>query len=74
MTTCELEVDIVADHILNREEIEARVGNNTGLDAIWREENYRRGLRGLNPLNSLQSSQGKEPTCEFDWLNIVKLN
>ncbi|XP_062896817.1 DNA polymerase zeta catalytic subunit isoform X1 [Mobula hypostoma] len=41
-STCELEVDAVAADVLNRIEIEARVGRNPGLQAIWDDEKQRR--------------------------------
>nr|DBA26585.1 TPA: hypothetical protein GDO54_010826 [Pyxicephalus adspersus] len=41
-STCELEVDGVAADILNRQEIEAQIGKNPGLQAIWEDEKQRR--------------------------------
>ncbi|PIO32999.1 hypothetical protein AB205_0180120, partial [Aquarana catesbeiana] len=41
-STCELEVDAVAADILNRQEIEAQIGKNPGLQAIWEDEKQRR--------------------------------
>ncbi|KAM4771033.1 DNA polymerase zeta catalytic subunit [Rhinophrynus dorsalis] len=41
-STCELEVDAVAADILNRQEIEAQIGRNPGLQAIWEDEKQRR--------------------------------
>ncbi|XP_053237663.1 DNA polymerase zeta catalytic subunit [Podarcis raffonei] len=41
-STCELEVDAVAADILNRLDIEAQVGRNPGLQAIWDDEKQRR--------------------------------
>ncbi|XP_073432100.1 DNA polymerase zeta catalytic subunit isoform X2 [Dendrobates tinctorius] len=42
VSTCELEVDAVAADILNRQEIEAQIGKNPGLQAIWEDEKLRR--------------------------------
>ncbi|XP_015276270.1 PREDICTED: DNA polymerase zeta catalytic subunit-like [Gekko japonicus] len=41
-STCELEVDAVAADILNRLDIEAQIGRNPGLQAIWEDEKQRR--------------------------------
>ncbi|XP_060704706.1 DNA polymerase zeta catalytic subunit [Hemiscyllium ocellatum] len=41
-STCELEVDAVAADIINRSEIEAQIGRNPGLQAIWDDEKQRR--------------------------------
>ncbi|KAM4041549.1 DNA polymerase zeta catalytic subunit [Anomaloglossus baeobatrachus] len=41
-STCELEVDAVAADILNRQEIEAQIGKNPGLQTIWEDEKQRR--------------------------------
>ncbi|XP_078398728.1 DNA polymerase zeta catalytic subunit isoform X1 [Cetorhinus maximus] len=41
-STCELEVDAVAADILNRSEVEAQIGRNPGLQAIWDDEKQRR--------------------------------
>ncbi|XP_041420560.1 DNA polymerase zeta catalytic subunit isoform X2 [Xenopus laevis] len=41
ISTCELEVDGVAADILNRQEIEAQIGKNPGLQAIWEDEKQR---------------------------------
>ncbi|XP_028903006.1 DNA polymerase zeta catalytic subunit isoform X1 [Ornithorhynchus anatinus] len=41
-STCELEVDAVAADILNRLDIEAQIGGNPGLQAIWEDEKQRR--------------------------------
>ncbi|GCC38166.1 hypothetical protein chiPu_0016678 [Chiloscyllium punctatum] len=40
-STCELEVDAVAADIINRSEIEAQIGRNPGLQAIWDDEKQR---------------------------------
>ncbi|NP_001163919.1 REV3 like, DNA directed polymerase zeta catalytic subunit L homeolog [Xenopus laevis] len=42
ISTCELEVDGVAADIINRQEIEAQIGKNPGLQAIWEDEKQRR--------------------------------
>ncbi|GAV08432.1 hypothetical protein RvY_18121-2 [Ramazzottius varieornatus] len=58
-TTCELEVDVVCEDVLNREEIEIKIGTNPGLEAIWRDENQRRAQRGLAPLVAVPPSQDR---------------
>uniref|UniRef100_A0A4W3J521 DNA polymerase zeta catalytic subunit n=1 Tax=Callorhinchus milii TaxID=7868 RepID=A0A4W3J521_CALMI len=40
-STCELELDAVAADILNRLEVEAQIGKNPGLQAIWEDEKQR---------------------------------
>ncbi|XP_060083937.1 uncharacterized protein LOC132563202 [Ylistrum balloti] len=45
-STCELEVDVVAADILNRLEVDANVGTNPGLAALWEDEKQRRRDRG----------------------------
>ena len=57
-STCELEIDVLAGDIMNREEIELKIGTNPGLEAIRRDENQRRELRGLPPLLEVPASQG----------------
>ena len=49
---------MVCEDVLNREEIEIKIGTNPGLEAIWRDENQRRAQRGLAPLVGVPSSQG----------------
>ncbi|OWF40745.1 DNA polymerase zeta catalytic subunit-like [Mizuhopecten yessoensis] len=46
LSTCELEVDVVAADILNRLEVDANVGTNPGLAALWEDEKQRRRDRG----------------------------
>ncbi|XP_055328989.1 DNA polymerase zeta catalytic subunit-like isoform X2 [Paramacrobiotus metropolitanus] len=62
ISSCELEVDVVSDHILNREEIEIKIGTNPGLAVIWRDENARRVSRGLQAVNNLPPSQDRYDT------------
>ncbi|OQV19264.1 DNA polymerase zeta catalytic subunit [Hypsibius exemplaris] len=69
-TTCELEVDVLAEDILNREEIEVKIGVNPGLEAIWRDENQRRTARGLpalvkGPAESQERKQGRAAKSEI---------
>ncbi|XP_063773215.1 DNA polymerase zeta catalytic subunit isoform X2 [Pseudophryne corroboree] len=56
-STCELEVDAVAADILNRQEIEAQIGKNPGLQAIWEDEKLRRKEKN-------QSSQISPPDSQ----------
>ncbi|XP_051880157.1 DNA polymerase zeta catalytic subunit [Pristis pectinata] len=57
-STCELEVDAVAADILNRAEIEAQVGRNPGLQAIWDDEKQRR--RENNMSSQIESSNSPD--------------
>uniref|UniRef100_A0A8I5NLD5 DNA polymerase zeta catalytic subunit n=1 Tax=Papio anubis TaxID=9555 RepID=A0A8I5NLD5_PAPAN len=56
-STCELEVDAVAADILNRLDIEAQIGGNPGLQAIWEDEKQRRRNRNETSQISLPESQ-----------------
>ncbi|NXY81202.1 REV3L polymerase, partial [Alcedo cyanopectus] len=56
-STCELEVDAVAADILNQLDIEAQIGRNPGLQAIWEDEKLRRRQR-------CESSQIKPPESQ----------
>ncbi|XP_078617508.1 DNA polymerase zeta catalytic subunit-like [Branchiostoma floridae x Branchiostoma japonicum] len=56
-STCELEVDAVAPDILNRLEIQAKIGTNPGLAAIWEDEKQRRREMG-------ESSQIEPPPSQ----------
>lgn len=57
-STCELEVDAVAADILNRLDIEAQIGGNPGLQAIWEDEKQRRRNRNETSQISHPESQG----------------
>ncbi|XP_069743731.1 DNA polymerase zeta catalytic subunit isoform X2 [Narcine bancroftii] len=57
-STCELEVDAVAADILNHSEIEAQVGRNPGLLAIWDDEKQRR--RDKNMSSQIVSSNSPD--------------
>ncbi|XP_015858272.1 DNA polymerase zeta catalytic subunit isoform X3 [Peromyscus maniculatus bairdii] len=59
LSTCELEVDAVAADILNRLDIEAQIGGNPGLQAIWEDEKQRRRNRN----ESSQISQPESQDC-----------
>ncbi|XP_025896491.1 DNA polymerase zeta catalytic subunit [Nothoprocta perdicaria] len=56
-STCELEVDAVAADILNQLDIEAQIGRNPGLQAIWEDEKQRRREKS-------ESSQIKTPDSQ----------
>uniref|UniRef100_A0A250Y8P2 DNA polymerase zeta catalytic subunit n=1 Tax=Castor canadensis TaxID=51338 RepID=A0A250Y8P2_CASCN len=56
-STCELEVDAVAADILNRLDIEAQIGGNPGLQAIWEDEKQRRRNRNETSQISQPESQ-----------------
>ncbi|KAL8186384.1 UNVERIFIED_CONTAM: DNA polymerase zeta catalytic subunit [Gekko kuhli] len=59
-STCELEVDAVAADILNRLDIEAQIGRNPGLQAIWEDEKQRRRENKEPSQISPPNSQGKQ--------------
>ncbi|KAJ6660281.1 hypothetical protein lerEdw1_017981 [Lerista edwardsae] len=59
-STCELEVDAVAADILNRLDIEAQIGQNPGLHAIWEDEKQRRRENKESSQISPPSSQDRE--------------
>ncbi|NXH09862.1 REV3L polymerase, partial [Bucco capensis] len=56
-STCELEVDAVAADILNQLDVEAQIGRNPGLQAIWEDEKQRRRQK-------CESSQIKTPESQ----------
>ncbi|XP_045400148.1 DNA polymerase zeta catalytic subunit isoform X3 [Lemur catta] len=58
-STCELEVDAVAADILNRLDIEAQIGANPGLQAIWEDEKQRRRNRNETSQISQPESQDR---------------
>ncbi|XP_006839989.1 PREDICTED: DNA polymerase zeta catalytic subunit [Chrysochloris asiatica] len=58
-STCELEVDAVAADILNRLDIEAQIGGNPGLHAIWEDEKQRRRNRNETSQISQPESQDR---------------
>ncbi|XP_004673831.1 PREDICTED: DNA polymerase zeta catalytic subunit isoform X2 [Condylura cristata] len=58
-STCELEVDAVAADILNRLDIEAQIGGNPGLQAIWEDEKQRRRIRNETSQISQPESQDR---------------
>ncbi|XP_055288837.1 DNA polymerase zeta catalytic subunit isoform X2 [Moschus berezovskii] len=58
-STCELEVDAVAADILNRLDIEAQIGGNPGLQAIWEDEKQRRRNRNETSQISQPESQDR---------------
>ncbi|XP_012939593.1 uncharacterized protein LOC101853172 isoform X2 [Aplysia californica] len=58
-STCELEVDVVAADILNRQELESNVGANPGLAALWEDEKQRKRDAGESSLIEPESSQAR---------------
>uniref|UniRef100_A0A8C8SKD4 DNA polymerase zeta catalytic subunit n=1 Tax=Pelusios castaneus TaxID=367368 RepID=A0A8C8SKD4_9SAUR len=59
-STCELEVDAVAADILNRLDVEAQIGRNPGLQAIWEDEKQRRREKNESSQISPSESQDRE--------------
>nr|XP_033795711.1 DNA polymerase zeta catalytic subunit isoform X2 [Geotrypetes seraphini] len=58
-STCELEVDAVAADVLNRQDIEAQIGRNPGLHAIWEDERQRRREKNESSQISPPNSQDR---------------
>ncbi|XP_030055078.1 DNA polymerase zeta catalytic subunit isoform X2 [Microcaecilia unicolor] len=58
-STCELEVDAVAADVLNRQEIEAQIGRNPGIHAIWEDERQRRREKNESSQISPPASQDR---------------
>ncbi|XP_069090700.1 DNA polymerase zeta catalytic subunit isoform X2 [Pleurodeles waltl] len=67
-STCELEADGVAADILNRQEMEAHIGRNPGLQAIWEDEKQRRRDKNESSQISPPDSQdrGYVPATESE--------
>ncbi|XP_013401408.1 uncharacterized protein LOC106167234 [Lingula anatina] len=67
-STCELEVDAVAADIMNRMEVDANLGANPGLVALWEDEKQRRKEKGDTSNISPPESQerGFIPPTESD--------
>ncbi|XP_015756079.1 PREDICTED: DNA polymerase zeta catalytic subunit-like [Acropora digitifera] len=59
LSSCELEVDVVASDILNKLEIGANIGSNPGLAAIWEDEQQRRREANESSQISAPSSQDR---------------
>ncbi|NWU99936.1 REV3L polymerase, partial [Upupa epops] len=67
-STCELEVDAVAADILNQLDVEAQIGRNPGLQAIWEDEKQRRREKCESSQIKLPESQerGFVPATESE--------
>nr|CAB3265529.1 DNA polymerase zeta catalytic subunit-like [Phallusia mammillata] len=61
LSTCDLEVDILATDILNRNEIKDSLGKNPGIASIWEDEKARRRGRGENSQIEIPKSQIPRP-------------
>ncbi|XP_078322604.1 uncharacterized protein LOC111104775 [Crassostrea virginica] len=59
-STCELEVDVVAADILNRLEVDANIGTNPGLAALWEDERQRKRNLGQSSQITPQASQDRD--------------
>ena len=57
-STCELEIDVVAADILNRQELETSRGGNPGLAALWEDEKQRRRDAGEDSQIEQEPEQG----------------
>ncbi|XP_064595699.1 uncharacterized protein LOC135462216 [Liolophura sinensis] len=66
VSTCELEVDVVAADILNRLEVDANLGANPGLAALWEDERQRKRDRGETSQITPPQSQERDSMQEAD--------
>ncbi|XP_052087606.1 uncharacterized protein LOC127724637 isoform X3 [Mytilus californianus] len=59
-STCELECDVVAPDILNRQEVDDKIGINPGLAALWEDEKQRKRNMGEPSQITPPDSQERE--------------
>ncbi|XP_046848574.1 DNA polymerase zeta catalytic subunit-like isoform X3 [Xenia sp. Carnegie-2017] len=57
VSRCELEVDVIAEDILNEINVESCIGHNPGITAMWEDERQRRRDIGLSSQVALPVSQ-----------------
>ena len=70
MSSCELEVDVVAADIMNRLDVGDNVGGNPGLAALWDDERQRRRHMGDDSQHiSPPSSPGNKQTSSRNVLS-----
>ncbi|KAK6169216.1 hypothetical protein SNE40_020308 [Patella caerulea] len=72
-STCELEVDVIASDILNRLEVNANIGTNPGLAAIWEDERQRKRDLGESSQITPQESQEHDDVVASDSENELRL-
>ncbi|XP_063402916.1 DNA polymerase zeta catalytic subunit-like [Mytilus trossulus] len=59
-STCELECDVVAPDILNRQDVDDKIGINPGLAALWEDEKQRKRNMGETSQITPPDSQERE--------------
>ncbi|CAC5379697.1 REV3L [Mytilus coruscus] len=59
-STCELECDVVAPDILNRQDVDDKIGINPGLAALWEDEKQRKRNMGEPSQITPPDSQERE--------------
>ncbi|XP_046848569.1 uncharacterized protein LOC124442073 isoform X2 [Xenia sp. Carnegie-2017] len=66
VSRCELEVDVIAEDILNQINVESCIGHNPGITAMWEDERQRRRDIGLSSQVPLPVSQGSDDEHDED--------
>ncbi|XP_046847299.1 DNA polymerase zeta catalytic subunit-like [Xenia sp. Carnegie-2017] len=66
VSRCELEVDVIAEDILNQINVESCIGHNPGITAMWEDERQRRRDIGLSSQVALPVSQGSDDEHDED--------
>ncbi|XP_028411186.1 DNA polymerase zeta catalytic subunit-like isoform X2 [Dendronephthya gigantea] len=63
---CQLEVDVIAEDILNQLEIGTTIGRNPGIAAMWEDEKQRRRDQGQSSMISNPISQDRGEMMQLD--------
>ncbi|XP_046847347.1 DNA polymerase zeta catalytic subunit-like [Xenia sp. Carnegie-2017] len=66
VSRCELEVDVIAEVILNQINVESCIGHNPGITAMWEDERQQRRDIGLSSQVALTVSQGSDDEHDED--------
>lgn len=74
-TTCLLEVDAIAENIINQEYAKDNIGRNPGLNAIWDDEKLRRRQNNEDSVIEMPESQERTryTTTELEKSNLQQL-
>ncbi|XP_046863581.1 DNA polymerase zeta catalytic subunit-like [Xenia sp. Carnegie-2017] len=70
---CELEVDVIAEDILNQINVESCIGHNPGITAMWEDERQRRRDIGLSSQVALLVSQESKSKCFLILPKMLKI-
>ncbi|CAG2245024.1 POLZ [Mytilus edulis] len=62
-STCELECDVVAPDILNRQDVDDKIGINPGLAALWEDEKQRK--RNIGETSQITPPDSQDYSREF---------